>query len=260
MNLQDIYQQFYFSEVDRKEYINNSLAIPLGIISAIATAFVVVAKEIDIPFDVFEKTQLFFLALTAFCLIATTYFLIRAWLGYPYGHMPRANELLTYFKELNKYYIELELPESEAKSKAEEETLEYISEKHAEYAEMNSVHNDKKSLYLFRANIGTVLSVILLVLSSAPYVINEICSPEKPKQIELKDFNNLINNVKSSKSENSLTKIEIVNLKELKMPETTPPKPTQSPNSSAQPQKPPPQKPTPPQGRVSLEHLEPKKK
>src|SRR5690606_27626016 len=131
--------------------------IPLGIMSALSTVFIVVAKELDAPFDSFEKVQLCFFALTAISLVVAIYFLIRAWIGYGYGHMPRANELRLYYKDLENYYLQLGLSEYEAKQKAEAETLDYINEKYAEYAEMNSKHNDTKSLYLFRANVAAVL-------------------------------------------------------------------------------------------------------
>jgi hypothetical protein len=172
MDIRELYQQHYFHELERRDQINNSLAIPLGVISVVSGAFLVVAKEIDAPFDCSEKFQLVFLALTALTLVSAATFLVRAYWGYGYGHMPRPGELRKYREGLSSHYSGLGKSVDEATKIADEEVLQYVETQYADNAEINADNNDKKSANLFMANGFTIASVALLVISASPYVLN----------------------------------------------------------------------------------------
>lgn len=227
--LRELYQQHYFHETERRDQINNSLAIPLGIISIVSGAFVVVAKELDYPFDISEKFQIALLLLTAISITLAAFFLVRSYWGYGYGHMPRADELKKYHTELLDHYISTGKTKIDAESLAHDEVLEYIDSEYANNATKNAENNDKKSANLFKASGLTILSVGLLVFSAAPYVINSIIQPSE------------------------VQKIELINLKDLKMNNVNPPIPT---GQGQQPPTPP-SKPSPPPSRLVREHVEP---
>ena len=229
MSLRELYQQHYFHEAERRDQINNSIAIPLGIVSVVSGAFVVVAKEIDSPFDCSEKLQLFFLVVTGIAIVGAVFFLVKAYWGYGYGHVPRANELKKYRDDLKNYYVSIGKSEDDARVLSEEEALDYIDSEYASNAEKNAENNDKKSANLFKANGFTIASIVFLVLSAVPYIINSIQQP------------------------NEVQKFEITNLGELKMNATNN-QPPQGQN-----QQPPiqPSKPNPPPSRVIKENVEP---
>jgi hypothetical protein len=229
MSLRDLYQQHYFHENERRDQINNSIAIPLGIVSVVSSAFVVVAKEIDSPFDDSEKFQIFFLIITSIAIVSAVFFLIKAYWGYGYGHVPRGNELRKYRDELKAYYVGTGKPEDDARVISEEEALDYMDSQYASNAEKNAENNDIKSFNLFRANGFIFSSIVILVISAVPYVINSIQQP------------------------NEVQKFEITNLRELKMNATNNQQP------QGQNQQPPvqPCKPTPPPSRVIKENVRP---
>lgn len=227
MDIRELYQQHYFHEMERRDQINNSLVIPLGVISVVSGAFLVVAKEIDAPFDYSEKFQLVFLVLTALALISSATFLVRAYWGYGYAHMPRPGELRKYREGLLNHYSGSGKSFDEAVKIVDEETLQYVESQYAANAETNAENNDKKSANLFIANGLTIASVVLLVISAIPYVLNSIRQP------------------------NEVQKLEIINLQELKMSDQN-----KQPTQNQQPPAPPP-KPNPPPSRVIREHVEP---
>lgn len=228
MDLRDLYQTHYFHETDRRDQINNSLTIPLGVISLVSGAFLIVAKEIDYPFNFSEILQLHFLGFTALLLILAAIFLGRAYWGYGYAHMPRAEEIRQYCGKLKDHYLKLNHSVEDATKLANEETLQYVDSQYSTNSELNAENNDIKSANLFKANGFTMASVVFLVISAVPYVINSI---EEPSEIH---------------------KIQITNFKELTVS-----------NQNSQPPKPqyqqpaPPPKPTPPPSRVIREHVEP---
>ncbi|MGB2833543.1 MAG: hypothetical protein WBC07_11360 [Methylotenera sp.] len=226
MSLRELYQTHYFYEIDRRDQINNSLTIPLGVISLVSGAFLVIAKEIDYPFNTSEAIQLHLLGLTAVALILAAIFMGRAYWGYGYAHMPRAEEIRQYCESLKNHYINLNYTLDDAKKLADEETLQYIDSQYSVNAERNAENNDIKSANLFKANGFTMASVVFLVISAAPYVINSI---EEPSEIQ---------------------KVQITNLKELSMA-------TPTPQTQGQQQPATPPKPTPPPSRVIKEHVEP---
>ena len=229
MDLREFYQTHYFHETDRRDQINNSLTIPLGVISLVSGAFLVIAKEIDYPFNFSEIIQLSFLGLTALVLISAAVFLGRAYWGYGYAHMPRTEEIRQYYENLKNHYVNLKHSEEDAIKLAHEETLQYVDSQYSVNAEQNAGNNDIKSANLFKANGFTMASVVFLVISAVPYVINTIVDPSE------------------------VQKVEISNLKELSMPNQN----SQPPKPQSQQPAPPPPKPTPPPSRVIREHVEP---
>lgn len=232
MNLREFYQTHYFHEADRRDQLNNSLNIPLGVISLVSGALLVIAKEIDNPFNNYEIFQLVFLGLTAITLILAAVFMGRAYWGYGYAHMPRSEEIRQYRESLKNYYIISHNHNvGDATNLADEETLQYADSQYSVNAEQNAKSNDIKSANLFKANGFTMASVVLIVISAVPYVINSI---EEPSEIQ---------------------KVQITNLKELSMTTSTP-----QPKPQSQQQPAPTPKPTPPPSRLIKEHVEPTSK
>ena len=234
MNLREFYQTHYFHETDRRDQINTSLTIPLGVVSLVSGALLVIAKEIDYPFNSPEVIQLHFLGLTTIALTLAAIFMGRAYWGYGYAYMPSTEEIRQYLKYLENYYTNLNYSTNDASEQAVKETLEYLDSQYSINAEKNAVNNAIKSANLFKANGFTMASVVFLVISAIPYLVNSI---EEPNEIQ---------------------KVQITNLKELTMttpPSTQHPSPQSHPTPQSQPAPPP--KPTPPPSKIIREHVEP---
>jgi hypothetical protein len=235
MDIKDFYQTHYFHESARRDQINNSLTIPLGIISLISGGALALAKELDVPFDNFEIFQLIFLVMTSLFLILSSVFLGKAYWGYGYAHMPRTKQLQDYHQQLIYYYLNLGNSQDFASNLASNDVSEYIASEYANNSDTNAFNNDKKSANLFKANTFMMASLLFLFFSALPYVIDEI---KKPTETH---------------------KIEVVNLKEISMTIPAPQSPVNSLSHQSTPVISVPPKPTPPPSVVVKEHVEPVK-
>lgn len=233
MSLRELYQQHYFHEIDRKDKINNATAIPLGIISIIIGGVVVVASDLDHPFDFMEKAQILFLSFAATAIFAAIYFLARCYWGYRYYYLPTTSNIKLYHDDLLSYYKTQGMKDARASALAEKEIHEYIENEYTKNTSRNTQNNDLKQSRLFKANGLTISSVLFLALASAPYIYSQAIEPD------------------------AVQKIEITNIREFKMPpkENTPQNNKKTPTQEKKPETVEKNKPSPPTTRISLEHL-----
>lgn len=224
MNLTEIFSQHYFHELERKDNLNNALTIPIGIVSIIFGALLIIVKEIENPYSIFEYVQIGCLGLTLFAVLFATGFICRTLMGYQYWMIPTMEVIQKYKIELKEYYEKLGKPPNEASLLANTDTVNYTSNLYIEYANINSVTNDKKSFVLFKTNFAILLAVFFLSISSAPYLIKIIKNPNSPQKVEITNLKELAVNITNATNQ-------------------TPPPPT-------------PVKPSPPPGRLIREHSE----
>lgn len=228
MELDDFYQQHYFHEADRKDQLNNAIAFPTGIVSVVGGAVAILAKELDYPYGTSENIQIILLVVTVFLIIVAIFFLAKSYWGYAYKHMPWPEEISKYRKELFDYYVSVGNQVAQSEVMAERDVASYIGAEYASNASMNAANNDKKSADLFRANGFMIASVVFVLFSAVPYVMNTAIQPQEVQKIELVNLKEIMMNVNTPSNQN------------------TPPVP--------------PVKPSPPPSRVIREHQESEKK
>lgn len=239
MNLRDFYKEHYLLEVNRRQELTNSIALPVGVLSVLVSAILMLAKEIDYPLDKIEYFQLVMILISLFFCGLSLFFLIRSYFGYKYEYIATPKEIKKYFDDLIAHYIGIGLSPVDARKQAEDETLEQIDSQYAERTHKNTVNNDTKSYYLHKANNALIYSIISTIITGLPYVTNSIISPSETY------------------------KVELVNLKELKMSNqsTSPPdQPASTPQPTRQQQEPrqvAPPKPNFPSERIILEDTRP---
>lgn len=239
MTLQDFYKDHYKLEVTRRHELTSALAIPLGVLSLLLGALVVVAKEIHVPLDDWKIIQLAAIVASFVCLSATTYFLFRSYFNYEYGYVPTPLEIKSYRDGLVAYYVATGLSNDVAIKTAEDETFEHIDSEYATHTHRNTANNDRKSAFLYRANGALILSVVFTVVAGGPYLVRSIVSPSEVQKIEVINLKEAIMATSSSNHKNG-----------------TQQQPTQQQTTT----QPAPVKPAPPPGRVIKEHVEPKLK
>jgi hypothetical protein len=233
MSLREFYKSHYELELARKADLTAALALPVGVLSLLVGALVVVAKELHAPFSLVESIVCAAAGLSAVASLVSTYFLIRTLYNFAYGYVATPLEIQTYQSSLTAFHTGNGHPVEEAKQLAEEETLEYVDTEYAKYADRNAKNNDIKSTFLHRANGAIIAALLFGSLAGGAYVFKSISSPEQ------------------------VPKVEVVNLKEVsRMPTpqplqaaTAPPPPSPSPPPAVRPQ--------PPPGRIVREDHQP---
>ncbi len=229
MDIHQFYKEHYFHEANRRHQLTNALAIPIGVLTVIGGALIVVAKHLDTPLTCIEIFTLQFLVITAILLLTTIYFLIRSYFNYSYGYIATSQELKDYRDNLIEFYKADPNPEE----KSEKDLEEYINSQYAEHTHLNVQSNDLKSYYIHKANGFLIATILVAFVSSIPYVVDTIIKPTEPQKIEITNFNQIKENQMSEDKKPEPTKQEAI------------PKPIE--------------KPTPPPGRIIKESEEPKK-
>lgn len=225
MNLTEIYSQHYFHELERKDNLNNSLTIPIGVVSVIFGALIIVIKEIEITYTLFEYAQIACIVLTLIASAFACVYICKSLLRFTYWMLPNSKVIEEYNIKLNEYYLILGKLPNEALQIANSETISYATDLYIKYSNDNAKNNDKKSALIFKANSALIIAVIFLAASSIPYLIKTLKNP------------------------NTVQKVEITNLKELRMN-------ILSATNQNLPPVPAPVKPAPPPGKLIREHVE----
>lgn len=228
MSLREFYKSHYELELTRKTDLTAALAVPVGILSLLVGALVVMAKELHTPFSLSEKLLCVAIALSAIASLVSTYFLFRSLYNFAYGYIATPLEIQQYQAGLTSFHEGSGQLLPEAKRLSEEETLEYVDSEYAKYADRNAKNNDIKSTFLHQANGAMIAAVICAGAAGGAYVFNSLSSPAP------------------------VPKVEVVNLREVsRMPDTQPLQ------TATAPTPPPVTRPAPPPGRVVKEDQRP---
>lgn len=158
MDEYDFYKDHYLFEIERKNALQKSLSIPIGIIVLLCGAVLIVAKSVSSPIDWLTFLKIAFLITSVFCILWSIYFLCRFHYGFAYGFLASPKETYEYKKQLEEYYEK----EGLEPDNADLEFKKYIISQYVEYTDINIKNNDDKSYYLYKANLSIVFSVFLL--------------------------------------------------------------------------------------------------
>jgi len=237
MDIRDHYKEHYCLEAARKYDLSNALSLPLGILSLLIGGLVVVAQGIHVPLSNIDVLQLALMAVAAAFILLSAYFLVRSYYNYEYGYAPTPLEIKTFKEGLVAYYVALGETPAAAVKKADEEALEHVDAEYAVHADRNAKNNNRKSSFIHNANGALICAIASTLAVGVTHLATSIRTASEPQ------------------------KVEVINLKEIKMAiptKETPvvPVPPAVPKITPTPVVP--TKPTPPPGRVIKEHVDPK--
>ncbi len=191
MNRLDIYKEFYQKEFERKNELGNSLTIPIGIISVLATGIYFYLSTFDFNTNRI-LTDIFILLLLAgtFYLLRSIYYLLRAYLVLqkketPYAYLAFPESLEDYFQRFKLHYIGTGLSEKQAEQKSHLKLKEYLTERYCKTTTENMKINDERSANLFLCKKQILFSLGILLASFIPFVFNYFIKSEKNQKIEV---------------------------------------------------------------------------
>jgi len=188
MSVREFYKTHYALEVARKTNLTAALSLPVGVVSGIAGALVIMAKEAHAPLSVGDLVELGAIALSAIACSLSGYFLFRSLYNFTYGYTPTPLQLKKYKDQLAAFHASAGRPQAEANELAEAETLDYIDTEYAKNADRNAKNNDIKSSYLHRANGAMIAAVGFGAVAGVVYVFNSVSSPRSIQKVELVNF------------------------------------------------------------------------
>lgn len=212
MNKLDFLIDWYHKENDRQSSINNSLSIPIGILSGLLALLFFLIKDYSYSNEtnhiaIFVFALLIIASIICWVIVVINLFLSynNLFKGYEYKGIPYPTILNNQYEGLEKF-VEEQKDELDEKTSADSLFEQQFHEMLSEYLNRNIGNNDKKSSYLHVAKKYLLLCFIFTACSSIPFSINyfNYNDIEKVKSIEIKNLEKL----------NDLFKeIEIENLK-----------------------------------------------
>lgn len=124
MNLREFYKSHYALEGARKTDLTSALALPVGVLSVLVGALIVMAKELHLPLQFGEQVQLAAVMLSAIACAFSGYLLFRSLFNYDYAYAPTPQELKKYNEQLFAFHQSNGHSIVEARAMAESETLD----------------------------------------------------------------------------------------------------------------------------------------
>lgn len=232
MDRDSTFKEHYFWELQRRDSLNASLAFPVGVVTLLFGATYVMSQSVSLDLAGWNAVLLILLAVTATLLAIGVYYLVQAYWGYTYKHMPLSAKLLDYKEGLVAYHSACGKNDADSRKCAEQEFCTDLDRVYAENCEINGENNDSKSSNIFRANLYIIAAIASVALCGLIFLWQSKTTPPEP------------------------SKIEITNLKELAVTRNDKPS-----NPPAQPaRQPEPVRPTMPPSRDVKEHVDPKRK
>lgn len=180
---------WYNREEERKSSVENSLNIPIGILTFLFAMQFYLVKEFDFgSCQIWEKYWLVGSVLVSFVAsLAAGLYIFKSYLGVPkeyrYGGIPYPSQLLNHEKDLVTFYKENSTQFENVTG--EEKFKEYLQNKLAEHIDKNTFNNDEKYRFLNVCKTLMFAGIVALLIAFIPFLYSLFTRPYKPQQIEI---------------------------------------------------------------------------
>lgn len=190
-SLKEFARAQYLYEISRRAELTSGISLPLGIISAILGALVIMAKDIHLPIGFGNGVQLALVALSATTCFVSGYFLVRSFYGFAYAYVVTPSQIADYKEQLITFYVQSGVPAAKAEELAEADALDHLDTLYTRCTERNTANNERKSYFLHMAN-GVMLAAILLAAVAGGFHVatgvTALPSPHKVEVINMKEM------------------------------------------------------------------------
>lgn len=196
MNTHEFLLEWYYKEDERKYALDNSLNIPIGIL----TAFVAVIYYLITKYNYEQENIYLKLAFGFFILLSIVFWIISirfillsyndVYKGYDYDYLPctdfiqkEETKIRTYYNTHNAYFVQNNIT---FESLVEKNVNEIISG----CITTNIYNNDRKANYLYRSKIHLISSLIAISIGGLIFSYNYV-KHEKQETYNIKVMNQL---------------------------------------------------------------------
>lgn len=164
--LLDFYKEMYYFELKRKDTLNSSLGLPIGIVTILAGGVLYYVQNLPaLSLDVWTIVFFVTFLLSSICLAAATLFLILALWNHEYSYLPTSSEIEVYRKALVQYYEQ----NPTVIPGLEEDFHSFLCSQLCKHVEQNTRSNDSKSGYLHDGLGWVIGAIVFLAVSIGPF-------------------------------------------------------------------------------------------
>jgi len=175
-----LYQEFYERELQRHEHLQSAVNTPISVVTLLAGGLVLMGKGFDSEHPVLVWLFWSLGATSAVLVGVCIYLLVRSIYGYRYMRMPFASELAIHHTALARYFRRKGKP-----GRSEEAFDEYLSKWYIAVADHNTVNNDRRGEYLYRANRFLVYALCATVFTAVPAGIAAKTAQNRPQDVRI---------------------------------------------------------------------------
>ncbi len=180
INRFDFYKEFYFKELDKRNEINNSLSLPIGLISALVASNFYLITNFDFKYQAWLSISFStLLVIGLLLLIFSIFHLIKAYNDFPKGYeyilIPDTTEIDKYYNELKEYYKN----NSSLLDTSDIEVEDYLLNEMIKNTGENQKNNKRKYKFRYNCEYYLIACFITLCLSATLFSINYAKKPEK---------------------------------------------------------------------------------
>ncbi len=163
----ELYKDWYYKELERKDSIDNALNIPFGLVSALLAVCFYLLTNYDYSLQgIFRAAFILLVSGSIITIGIAIYFLLQSYhdfhKGYPYKFLPHATVIDKYYNDLIQYCKDNGKPLQEADVDFEN----YLTDIFREAVANDSFQNHRKTASLHWGKRFLFYSVVGLVLTS----------------------------------------------------------------------------------------------
>jgi hypothetical protein len=232
----EFYKDFYFKELDKRNEINNSLSLPIGIITTLIAGVFYLSTNFNYDCQSLGHIIVAFifviLVVTGIVfLIVAVYDLVKSYTDFPKGYeyflLPDTNEIDDYEKKLQEYYSK----NPEMPNTANEEVKEYILSEMIKNTGQNQVNNKRKSKFRYLCEKNLIISLMIITASFLLFIANYSFGPQRTSISEIKIIGADTSKINFNSKENRKFILEILKDSSMRhISRNTDPKPTPPPS------------------------------
>lgn len=190
INRFEIFKDVYYKELERKNELEESLMLPVGIITALSTGFFYLVSNFNYQCHSWLRMIFIIFAFSALSLIITTiYQLIRAYnnftFGYKYHYIPYSTDIEQYYSDLIHYFKDKKHTEERAIKETNKIIEQFFIDEFIKKSDLNCYNNDKKQSHSYKARIFLIFALISIFILVIPFGINYYKYKENKMIIEI---------------------------------------------------------------------------
>jgi hypothetical protein len=159
-----LYKSFYDRELSRRNDLDNSINIPIGVITVLVGLIYYIFSNINIICSLWVYVFYISVSIPSLLILVSIYYLVKSYnnlfKGFEYHNFPTTLELRKYQLELVDYNSKV-VPEDQFSFS------QYIIERYVSYTDNHININDKRALDLYKSKtylIGAMLIFLLIII------------------------------------------------------------------------------------------------
>lgn len=191
MDKDTTFKEHFFFELQRRDSLNNSLSLSVGIVTLLLGGAITMSKGVSGDGSTANAVLVLALVGTGVSLAATVYCLVRSIFGYTYAYFPDTKAMLEARTNLIIYYETLNKRWKSAKRTALQEYGAEVERIYAECAKQNGDNNDKRAVWAYNGNRCMVVSLVVFAVCGMAYLGNTVGTPDKPVRIRIDNWSDL---------------------------------------------------------------------